>query len=473
MLAPAFAAAALLFLPQAAAAQAPAPSASLVQRLAQEALLRPRAMDLLTDLCRTAPQRLSGSPGAAAAVEWARKTMTEIGLENVRLEPCMVPRWERGSLERLRIRGEGGADIVLAACALGGSPPTPKGGIEAQVVMVESLEELEQQGERVRGKAVFFNRAMDPTLGDPFAAYGGAVDQRSRGSLAAFQAGAVCAIVRSMTLALDDYPHTGAMRYEKDACVPTVAVSTLGAQRLAQRLAENPTLRVFLELDCSWHADVPSFNVVGERVGREKPEEIVVVGGHLDAWDLGVGAHDDGAGCVQAIEAARLWVGLDLRARRTLRVVLWMNEENGLRGANAYRDAYREKIENHVFALESDRGGFAPRGFVSNSTGAGFEALQKIVAPLASYGIAALAFAPDVGADVGPLARLGVPCAGLVPEASRYFDVHHCAADTLERVHPRELELGALCMSALCFGVADLPQRLQRLEPAEAPPAGH
>jgi len=454
--------------------QAPAPQGSVVDRLAQEALLRPRSMELLTQLCQTAPQRLSGSPGAAAAVEWARKTMLEVGLENVRLEPCMVPRWERGSPERLLIRGgKTAADIPLAVCALGGSPPTPKGGIEAEVVMVKSLLELEQLGDRARGKAVFFNRPMDPTLADPFAAYGGAVDQRSRGSLAAAKAGALCAIVRSMTLALDDYPHTGSMRYEKDACVPTVAVSTLGAERLAQRLALNLPVRVFLELDCSWHADVPSFNVVGERLGREKPEEIVVVGGHLDSWDLGVGAHDDGAGCVQAIEAARLWVALDLRARRTLRVVLWMNEENGLRGANAYRDACRETIENQVFALESDRGGFAPRGFVSNSTGASFEALQKLAEPLAAFGIAAVKFAPDVGADVGPLTQLGVPCAGLVPEASRYFDVHHCAADTLDRVHPRELQLGALCMSALCFGVADLPQRLERLKPAGAPPAGH
>jgi hypothetical protein len=468
--------AALLTALQVAAATSPTTRSpeDMLGRLSREALASPQAMNLLSELCTTAPQRLSGSPGAAAAVEWAEKTMRSIGLENVRLEPCMVPHWERGKPERLEIlRAKGETPIPLRSCALGGSPPTPAGGVEAEVVMVMNFEELEQLGERARGKAVFFNRPMDPTQADPFAAYGGAVDQRSRGSMAAAKAGAVLAIVRSMSLSINDFPHTGSMRYEAGACVPTVAVSTLGAERLAEQLKRDPRTRVRMELDCRWLEDAPSFNVVGERLGRELPEEIVLVGGHLDAWDLSVGAHDDGAGCVQALEAARLWVSLDLRARRTLRVVLWMNEENGLRGASAYRDTHRDALDKHVFALESDRGGFAPRSFASNSSGASLETLRQLAAPLLPFGIAAINSTPNVGADVSALAQLGVPCAGFVPEATRYFDVHHCAADTLESVHPRELQLGALCVSYLCFAVADMPGQLERVGVASNPPSGH
>lgn len=432
--------------------------------LAKEALEHPGAHAMLTKLCSVAPKRLSGSKGAADAVQWARETMNSIGLENVRAEPCMVPHWERGKVERLTLlHPEGDPKFPLSVCALGGSPPTPAGGIEAEVLMVKSLEELAKQGDKARGKAIFFDRPMDPTLGDPFAAYGGAVDQRGGGSVAAFKAGAACAIVRSMTMALDDHPHTGWMRYEKDACVPTVAISTVGARALESLLELDVPVRVKLELDCHWLADEPSFNVVGEITGRELPKEIVVVGGHLDAWDLAEGAHDDGAGCVQALEVARLVRALKIQPRRSLRVVLWMNEENGGRGAAAYRDAHREEMNSHVFALESDRGGFAPRAFESCCTGASLDVLARIGEKLSAFGIESVRYSGHAGADVSPLQELGVPCAGFVPDAARYFDVHHSALDTIASVHPRELELGALCMAAMCLSVADLDKPLERI----------
>ncbi len=431
--------------------------------LAREALGNPGAPRMLAKLCATAPKRLSGSAGAAAAVDWARQTMLSIGLENVHLEACMVPHWERGTQEHLTIVASAkAAGENLHVCALGGSPPTAKGGIEAEVVMVKSLDELAKLGDKARGKAVFFNRPMDPTLPDPFDAYGGAVDQRGGGGTAAFKAGAVCAIVRSMTLALDDHPHTGAMHYEKDATAPSVAISTQGAERLAALLQAGGVVRVHLELDCHWFDDAPSSSVVGEIVGREKPQEIVVVGGHLDAWDLAEGAQDDGAGVAQSLEAARLIGTLGRKPRRTLRVVLWMNEENGTRGANAYRDLHKQELGSHVFALESDRGGFSPRGFDSDSSGAALASLAAIGESLRPYGIEYVSHSGHVGTDVEPLEEAGVPCAGFVPDPSRYFDVHHSALDTFANVHPRELELGALCMAAMCFGVAEMEHPLER-----------
>ncbi|MEO6709293.1 MAG: M20/M25/M40 family metallo-hydrolase [Planctomycetota bacterium] len=442
----------------------------MVEALAREALGNPGAPGMLAKLCATAPKRLSGSADAARAVEWGRQTMVSIGLENVKLEPCMVPHWERGTVERLTLVGSGKTETEnLRICALGGSPPTATGGVEAEVVMVRSLEELTALGEKARGKAVFFNRPMDPSLPNPFSAYGGAVDQRGGAGTAAFQTGAVCAIVRSMTLALDDNPHTGSMRFVKDATAPSAAISTKGAERLASLLQAGGSVRIKLELDCRWLADEPSANVVGEIVGREKPDEVVVVGGHLDAWDLAQGAHDDGAGVVQALEVARLVKALGWQPRRTLRVVLWMNEENGWRGAAAYRDAHKDAMGKHVFALESDRGGFAPRAFESDSNGASLAKLVALCEPLKPYGIESVSHAAEVGVDVSALQQLGVPCAGFVPDAARYFDFHHSGLDTFANVHPRELELGALCMAALCFGVAEMETSLERGLVAETP----
>jgi hypothetical protein len=435
----------------------------VTDRIVNEALARGQAYAFLHTLCTVAPKRLSGSSGADDAVKWAEAEMLRAGLENVHLEECRVPHWERGSIARLSIVEPAAArETKLPITALGGSVPTPKEGVRGELVEVKSFDELKGLGEAVRGKVVLFNRPMDPALIDTFAAYGGAVDQRGRGALEAGKLGAVAAIVRSMTNRIDDFPHTGAMRYGSEGPrIPTAAVSTAGAERLAAFLHGGAKLELVLELDCRELPDVLSHNVVGELRGREKPEEIVLVGGHLDAWDLAQGAHDDGAGCVQSIEALRLLRVLDLRPKRTLRAVLFMNEENGLRGALAYHDAHAAELGKHVLALETDRGGFTPRGFETNASPAAMALLRPIVATFEATG-GSLLKAGGGGADTSPLEREGVTVMDYLPDCQRYFEVHHSLRDTLDSVNPRELELGAALIAALIHGVADMEETLPR-----------
>ena len=433
-----------------------------VERILTASVESGQAWNLLAELCGTAPHRLSGSEGAERAVRWARDTMERLGFDNVRLEPCTVPRWVRGEVETLRVTSpQWLAGVRWPIVALGGSIGTPEGGLTAAVVEVRSFDELEALGEEARGKIVFFNRPMDPGLLDPGAAYGLAVNQRTQGASRAARAGGVAALVRSMTSRLDDSPHTGAMRYDPriPEQVPAAAISTRGAEALSARLAAGEEVVLHLELSCRNLEDVPSHNVVGELLGSERPEEIIVVGGHLDGWDVGQGAHDDGSGSCQSLEVVRLLKSLDLRPRRTIRVVLFMNEENGLRGAHAYHDDHAEEMPNHVFALESDRGGFAPRGFTCDAGPAALPTVRAI-AGLMSRASADRVTPGGGGADVGPMARSGVITAGLVPVTHRYFDYHHSENDTLDKVHPRELNLGAGVMAAMCYVVADLPERL-------------
>jgi hypothetical protein len=421
-----------------------------------------RAYELLAELCGIAPHRLAGSEGAERAVRWAEARMKAMGFENVHLEPCSVPRWVRGGVEELVLEQPAPvAGAALAVCALGGSVATPPEGVAGEVIEIRSWDELEQRAGEIAGRIVLFNRPMDAALLDTFAAYGGAVDQRSGGASRAARHGALAVLVRSMTTRLDDVPHTGAMHYDPGlpARIPAAAVSTRAAEMLAALIASGQTPRVRLRLACETHPDVPSWNVVGELVGRERPHEVVVVGGHLDAWDVGQGAHDDGSGCCQSLEVVRILKALDLRPRRTIRVVLFMNEENGLRGAEAYRDTHAQELGDHVLALESDRGGFAPRGFTCDASGKSLDVVRSIVALLAPAGADAL-IPGGGGADVGPLARDGVVTAGLLPVAHAYFDFHHSSRDVLAAVHPRELNVGAGAMAALCYVIADLPERL-------------
>ncbi|HVS17555.1 MAG TPA: M20/M25/M40 family metallo-hydrolase [Planctomycetota bacterium] len=442
------------------AARRPEIDAILAAALSEEEVYRS-----LERLVQAAPARLSGSPGYDRAVEWALAEMRVAGLANVAVEPCTAPHWERGALERLsRVDAYGGEYAIVA---LGGSVGTPAGGIEAEVVRVANRTELARLGERAQGRFVFFDEPMDPTETDPFAAYGRAVWQRSRGAIEAARLGGVGAIVRSMTLRRDDHPHTGAMRYDTSVpFVPSVAISTLGAEDLARRLAAGESVRLRLELDCRTLADAPSANVVGELVGRERPEEIVLVGAHLDAWDVGVGAHDDGAGCAQAIGAVRLLGELGWTPRRTIRVVLFANEENGLAGARAYAADHAHELANHVLALESDRGGFAPRGFDTDAEREGLEHLGAMAALLEPIGAERVVVGGG-GADISTLAPSGVPLVGLMPESARYFDVHHAARDTLDQVSPRELQLGTAAMAALLWLVADDPVPFPRNPPRE------
>ncbi|MBM3990597.1 MAG: M20/M25/M40 family metallo-hydrolase [Planctomycetes bacterium] len=442
-----------------------------VEALVREALVKGRSFALLAELCLSAPKRLSGSKGAARAVAWAERTMRSIGLSNVRLEPVLVPHWERGETESLRVLDADGLPRErLSILALGGSVATPPGGVSAEVMVVTSFEELRARAAQARGKIVLFNRPMDPAQHDCFAAYAGAVDQRGRGASEASRVGARAALVRSMTMALDDHPHTGALRYDEDvAPLPAAALSTLAADRLAARVAAGERVRVNLQLSCRTLPDVLSHNVVGEIPGTGIEREIVVVGGHLDAWDVGHGAHDDGAGCAHCLEAARLILARGLQPRRTIRVVLFMNEENGARGAQAYYEGHLDELERHVLALESDAGGFTPRGFATDANPRAFESLRAIVELLDSASANALRVGGG-GVDIGPLARSGVPLVGFRPDDERYFDHHHCERDTLDNVHPRELALGSGAIAGLLHVIANLPQPLRRNpQPVPAP----
>ena len=412
------------------------------------------AYRILAELLRRSGHRLSGSPGADSAVAVTAEMMRRFGADSVWMEPVMVPRWVRGKDEHALLLSAK-SRIPLSVCALGGSIGTPPAGITAGVVEVRSFEELRLLGEAARGKIIFFNRPMDPTMVNTFEAYGGAVDQRSAGAVAAARAGGVAAIVRSVTTALDDVPHTGSLSYADTVPrIPAAAVSTIGANLLSAELKSNPGLRLRLTLSCETLPDVPSANVIGEIRGSEKPQEIVVVGGHLDSWDKGTGAHDNGAGCAQAIEVLRLFRDLGLKPRRTVRAVMFMNEENGTRGGRGYAEDPRRRTERHVALLECDRGGFAPRGFA-------VEADSGVLSRVREWGVLFEALnAGQIrkgsgGVDISFMAKTGVPAFGLVVEMQRYFDYHHSANDTLEAVHPRELELGAIASALLCYLITE------------------
>ncbi len=433
-------------------------------RIVAEALVAGRAYESLAELCRVAPHRLAGSAGSEAAISWAQRTMAAEGLERVRLEACFVTRWDRGEVERLTITSPPQfAGTELPILALGGSVATPPGGVEGEVLVVRSLEELD---ETARGKVVLFDRPMDEARVSTFSAYGGAVDQRVHGAARAAEYGAVASVTRSMTTRRDDVPHTGTMRYaEGGDRIPAVCVSTNGADRIAALVAGGAQVRVRLELDCERLADAPSWNVIGELLGSELPDEVIVLGAHLDAWDVGHGAHDDGAGCVQVIEAVRLLKFLGLRPRRTIRCVLFMNEEYGLSGALAYYEAHRAEMPQHVMALESDSGGFTPRGFTTDGNPEALEILRAAAALLAGTGAETVERGGG-GADIGPMAASGVPLVGYRVDTQRYFDLHHSPEDTIDKVHERELHLGAAAIAVLAWVVADLPERLPR-DPGE------
>jgi carboxypeptidase Q len=430
------------------------PYADIAREIVRTALAEGHAYRLLTELTALGP-RLSGSPQAAAAVEWSRHTMVQLGFQNVRLQEVMVPHWVRGPFEEAAIINSATmGTIPLTVCALGGSTATPEMGLVAEVVEVKSFDELKALGKKAEGKIIFFNRPMDPTKINTFEAYGGAVDQRGSGAIEAAKVGGVAALVRSMTTRLDDVPHTGGMHYQDGVPkVPAAAVSTMDANLLSDLIAQEKNVRVRLKLTCQTFPDAPSANVLGELTGSEKPEEIIVVGGHLDSWDKGVGAHDDGAGCVQSLEVLRLLKALDLKPKRTIRAVMFMNEENGLRGGEAYAREAAASKEKHIAAIEADRGGFAPRGFSVDTDSARFACLGSW-AYLFKEIEADNIFRGGSGADISVLVRQGVPGIGLVPEAQRYFDYHHSDNDTIDKVNEREINLGAAAMAILCYTLA-------------------
>ena len=422
-----------------------------IRKLYDEALLRGQSYENLRELCTRIGARLSGSPQAEQAVQWGKVAMEKIGMDRVYLQEVMVPHWVRGSKEKARATGSKGKGIDFNVCALGGSIATT-GKLKAQVVEVQSMAELAAlPAEKVKGKFVFFNRPMNPTYIETGRAYGEAGDQRRTGAVEAAKRGAIGALVRSLSLAHDDYPHTGSMRYdEKVTKVPAAALSTNGADQLSQLLKADPDLNFELEMSCQTLPDVKSYNVVGEIKGSKYPDEIITVGGHLDSWDLGQGAHDDGTGCVQSMEVLRLLKASGLKPERTVRAVLFMNEENGVRGGDKYAELAKAANEKHLAAMESDGGGFTPRGFNIEADPATVRKVQQWQPLLSPYGSSEFNTGHG-GTDIGPLKDRAKALIGYDCDSQRYFDLHHTAADTFDKVNRRELELGGASMAALVY----------------------
>ncbi|QED37808.1 M20/M25/M40 family metallo-hydrolase [Antarcticibacterium arcticum] len=425
-----------------------------IRKIYDMALLNGRAYNWLDHLSTQIGPRLSGSYNAQRAVEYTKKELEQLGLDKVWLQPVMVPKWVRGAKETAYVETTPGTKRDLKITALGGSIASPAGGTKAEFIEVQGIEDLARYGEEnIKGKIVFYNRPMQANLINTFEAYGGCVDQRYSGAAEAAKYGAVGVIVRSMNLRLDDFPHTGTMSYGElpvSQRIPAAAISTNDAEYLSGILKMQKDSKLYFKVNSSQLPDVESFNVIGEITGIQFPDEIIVVGGHLDSWDLGDGSHDDGAGVVQSMEVLRLFKELGLKPKRTIRVVLFMNEENGLRGGNKYAEIAKKNNENHLFALESDAGGFTPRGFSFDATNTQFaqiESWKKLFGPYLIHQFDR----GGSGADIGPLKNGTTVLAGLRPDSQRYFDHHHSDNDTFEHINKRELELGAATMTSLIY----------------------
>ncbi len=393
--------------------------------------------------------RFSGTPELEQSIDWILQEMREDGLENVHAEPVMVPRWVRGRESATLLAPR---QVELHMLGLGGSIATPPEGIEAEVLVVGSFDELARRADEARGRIVLFDVA--------FTSYGQTVQYRSTGAIAAARVGAVASLIRSVGPFGMQTPHTGGMRYADSVRqVPAAALSMEDAMMLRRMAERGERPRVRLRMEAHTLPDAPSRNVVAEIRGRELPDEVVVIGGHIDSWDVAPGAMDDAGGCIAAWEAVRLMKALGLRPRRTVRVVLWTNEENGLRGANAYRDAHRAEIPNHVLAIESDAGVFAPRGFGFSGTDAAYAVVRQIGALLSPIGADSIS-RPGGGADIGPIMQLGVPGMGLEVDGTRYFWYHHTAADTPDKLDPRDVSKSVAAMAVMAYVAAEMPERI-------------
>ncbi|MEY4542059.1 MAG: hypothetical protein RL411_136 [Bacteroidota bacterium] len=440
------------------------------------ALTDGHAYKRLGELCKGVGSRLSGSDNAERGIVWALSMLKSYQFDTVFTQPVMVPRWERGEIESVKLyskvltnhlkSGKSSDDYnceafveanpkpqkfyPLNACALGGSVG---GHVAGTVIVVNSNRALDSLGKGglLRGKIVLLNRAFDETLLNTFQAYGGCVSQRVNGAVPCSKYGALAVLVRSMSNRCDLHPHTGVTHYEDSVTkIPMVAVATAVADLLEDICAIDPNHRVEIELNCRTLPDRLSANVIASSVGSQYPEKIIDFGGHFDSWDEGEGAHDDGAGCMHAFEALRLLKALGYTPRHTLRCVFWINEENGLRGGTEYARLAAERGENHIAALESDRGGFVPRGFgVDSAIMPGVKMYQKL---LDAYGIGTIEKGGG-GADIGPLKKVNpnTTFVSFIPDSQRYFDVHHAETDVFENVNKRELHLGAAAVAAMIY----------------------
>jgi carboxypeptidase Q len=418
-------------------------------RLIAESTASPFAWERLALLGDTFGSRLSGSPGLENAITWALAEMQKVGLENVRAEPVKVPHWVRGS-ESLEIVAPHSSPLVMLG--LGNSIGTPADGIEAEVVVVRSFAELEAAGARVKGRIVLFNV--------PFTNYGETVVYRTSGPSRAAALGAAAALVRAVGPAGLRTPHTGSLRYTDTDAIPAAAVSAEDADRLQRMQNRGTSVRLRLKMDAKFLPDADSANVVGEIRGSEHPDEVVVVGGHFDSWDVGTGSTDDGGGCVVTWEALRLMKKLNLRPRRTIRVVLFTNEENGLAGGRAYLERYRSQLGNHVLMMESDSGVFRPTGFGFAGSPAARDTIEQIATLLRGIGVDRIV---DGGneADIGPSVEAGkIPSMSLEVDGN-YFLVHHTPADTVDKIDPGDMSKAAAAIAVMTYVIADRPERLR------------
>lgn len=424
-----------------------------IRGIADEILTNSKAYENLRVLTKTIGGRLAGSPQMVEAELWGEAALRDAGAERIFRQECMVPHWVRGEKEQARIISNR-RDFIppLNVIALGNSVGTGPEGVTAPVMEVRSFEELERRKNEVKGKIVFYNYPFNPRFIKTFYSYGDAVRYRGQGPSRAAKYGAVGVIVRSMTHGTDNHPHTGGTHYNDSfPKIAAVAIGLHDAERLSKRIAGDASAKVFLRTTCEMLPDTIGHNIIGELRGSEFPDEYITVGAHLDSWDNCEGAHDDGAGCVQSIELLRTFKKLGIRPKRTIRIVLFANEENGTRGGRKYAELAKANGERHLFALESDAGGFTPRGFMFEMEDARREKVKRWAPLFLPYGIYDFDETGG-GVDIGPLHReLGTPVSELSPDSQRYFDIHHAASDVFEAVNKRELEMGAVAMSALIY----------------------
>lgn len=423
-----------------------------ISSIHEHILIKGQSYENLEELCKQIGHRITASPQSYEAIEWGKKKLEELKLDSVWLQPITVPHWKRGNIERLDFSNKNTPIYISHCSALGGSIGTDGKVLSGQVIEIRNWDELDQIDQKeINGKVVFFNQPMNPALINTFRAYGGCAGYRVYGSIKAAEKGASAVIIRSLTLKNDENPHTGMMKYfDSIPKIPGVAISSKDAYALSSMIKEDPATSIRLKLSCEILPDTLSYNVIGEIKGSEKPEEIILIGGHLDSWDIGEGAHDDGAGIVHSLETIRTFQMLQIKPKHTIRCVLYMNEENGNMGGKGYANYAEEYKEKHILALETDRGGFSPRGFDIDGTDEQIKALQAFEPLFKPYWIHLFQKGYG-GVDIGPLKDGKVCLVGLVPDSQRYFDFHHAKSDVFENVNERELKLGAAAITSLIY----------------------
>jgi hypothetical protein len=420
----------------------------IAEKFVRVALQDQQGYKLLEDLCKIG-HRLTGSENSLKSIIWAKKTMEDFKLDRIRLQKVMVPKWVRGNVEKATIiqsKYYKGKELHVAALC----PSISSNGIAGEALEVKSFDELKANSKKAKGKIIFFNRPMDPGNTNTFYAYGSAVNQRAQGAVEAAKVGGIGVIVRSVTTKHDNNPHVGSMGYVDSVIkIPAVSIGLIDADFLSEAITREPGLKLKINLNCKTYPDVESYNIIAEITGTEKPDEVIVFGGHFDSWDKGVGAHDDGAGCIQALEILTLFQRLEIKPKRTIRCVFFMNEENGLQGGIEYGRYADTAGEKHIAAIESDRGAATPRGFTIQSETATLEKIKSWL-PYLQKALIEWVQPGGTGSDISPIKKCKA-FFGYVPDAQRYFDFHHSDNDVFSAVHVREFELGSAAMAILVY----------------------